>query len=248
MINVSSFNSIGIQAFSDLIDEQLSHNTSATVDMEFITSIVNLCYNKEYIKPLDHDCEIDENKIFQFRFDLGEYLHNQLSADSKEIVQKNIGLWTWISALYFKQLLEPKKNNEYILRSEYRYKIDIDPRRFYRHLIFTSFYIYRTRSKDVSRFFLSILPHISGDLIEQLYSRAEFFMQIPSLVEVALELYLDPKTHKHKTGLTVTGKPGGVKRLAGPVSQQLSMTYDISSMTKNEILDILPNEFDNWKN
>ena len=53
MIDVSSFNSIGIQAFSDLINEQLSHNTSATVDMEFINSIVNLCYNEEYIKPLD---------------------------------------------------------------------------------------------------------------------------------------------------------------------------------------------------
>jgi len=248
MINISSFNSLGIQAFSDLIHNELSHNSKASVDLEFIRNVVNLCYNEDYTKPLGHDCKIDENKVFQFRFEMGKYLHNQLSNDSKEIVPNNIGLWTWISALYFKQLLEPTKNHKFILRSGYRYIFKNEPRRFYRHLVFTPFDIYRARGKSIAKFFLSVAPYYSGDLIEQLYSRATYFMQIPSLVEVALELYMDPETHKLKAGITAKDKPGGAIRLAMQVAQQLSMTYDISSMSKDEILNILPEEFEAWKN
>jgi len=250
MIKVSSFNSLGIQAFRDLINEKritVSHSAPAIVDEEFIESVVALCFDENLTTSLRDKCEIDETKIFHTRFEVGKYLHDQLPKESNEIVPDNDGLWTWISALYFEQLLESKSRNTFKLWSEYRYIFLNELRRFYRHLVFTPFWIYRTRGEDVARFFVSVAPFTGGDAVEQLYSRVEYFVQIPSLVEAALELYVDPKTQKLKAGTTSKNKPGGAIRLAMQIPQQLSMTYDLSSMSKDEILDILPHEFDEWR-
>ena len=250
MIEVSSFNSVGIQVFKDLIAEKritVSHSAPAIVDKEFVESVVALCFDKNLSSPLQGKCEIAERQSFQTRFEVGKYLHNQLPKESSEIVPGNDGLWTWISALYFGQLLESKSRHSFKLWSEYRYIFLNEPRRFYRHLVFTPFWIYRTRGEDVAKFFVSVAPHTGGDAVEQLYSRVEYFVQIPSLVEAALELYVDPKTQKLKAGTTSKNKPGGAIRLAMQIPQQLSMTYDLSSMSKDEILDILPQEFDEWR-
>lgn len=250
MIKVSSFNSLGIQAFKDLIAEKrltVSHSAPAVVDKEFVERVVALCFDNRLSNPLQSKCEIDETRSFQSRFGVGKYLHNQLPKESDEIVPDNDGLWTWISALYFGQLLESKNRNSFKLWSEYRYIFLNEPRRFYRHLVFTPFWIYRTRGEDVAKFFVSVAPHTGGDAVEQLYSRVEYFVQIPSLVETALELYVDPKTQKLKAGTTSKNKPGGAIRLAMQIPQQLSMTYDLSTMSKDEILDILPQEFDEWR-
>lgn len=251
MIKVASFNSAGIQAFKDIIAEQrmtVSHSAPAIVDKEFVEKIVALCFDKNLSSPLPSNCEIDETQNFATRFEVGKYLHNQLSKESSEIGPHNVGLWTWISALYLTQILESKNSHSFKLWSEYRYVFLNEPRRFYRHLVFTPFWIYRTRGKDVAKFFVSVAPYTGGDAVEQLYSRVEYFVQIPSLVETALELYVDPKTQKLKAGTTSKNKSGGAIRLAMQIPQQLSMTYDLSSMTKDEILDILPSEFDEWRN
>ena len=250
MISVSSFNSVGLQAFKDLINEKrktVLHSAPAIVDREFVEGVVALCFDKKLSTPLRGNSEIDVKKTFQTRFDVGKYLHDQLPKESNEIVPDNDGLWTWISALYFEQLLESRSRHTFKLWSEYRYIFLNEPRRFYRHLVFTPFWIYRTRGEDVARFFVSVAPYTGGDAVEQLYSRVEYFVQIPSLVEAALELYVDPKTQKLKAGTTSKNKPGGAIRLAMQIPQQLSMTYDLSSMSKDDILDILPQEFDEWR-
>jgi len=123
-------------------------------------------------------------------------------------------LWAWISALYFDQLLEPKDKTSYKLWSEYRYIFANESRRFYRHLVFTPYWIYWTRGENVAKFFVSVAPFTGGDAVEQLYSRAIYFVQIPSLIEVALELYVDPKTEKLKPGITSKNRSGGAIRLA----------------------------------
>lgn len=250
MVRVSSFNSSGIQAFKDLIDDKrktVSHSAPAIVDKDFVERVVALCYDTKLSSHLQCVCEIDEKKSFQSRLEVGKYLDAQLPNESNEIVPDNDGLWSWISALYFEQLLETKSSNSFKLWSEYRYIFLNEPRRFYRHLVFTPFWIYRTRGEDVAKFFVSVAPHTGGDAVEQLYSRVGYFVQIPSLVETALELYVDPKSKKLKAGTTSKNKPGGAIRLAMQIPQQLSMTYDLSTMSKEEILNILPQEFDEWR-
>jgi hypothetical protein len=240
-----------MEKFDQLINEERSvvrHNQAAEIDDQFVSKIEQLSREAKYTTPLKTDVEVNENQMFATRFEAGRYLNSILPEDSSEISYKNTGLWTWLSALYFRQLVEPKKEHgKFNLWSSPRYVFLNETRRFYRHLLFTPFWICRTEGEVVAKFFVSVAPYTGGDTVEQLYSRAKFFVQIPSLVEAAIDLYVDPKTNKLKSGINSKNKPGGAIRLAMNIPQQLEMTYDLSSMTKDEILEILPDEFDAWR-
>jgi hypothetical protein len=67
------------------------------------------------------------------------------------------------------------------------------------------------------------------------------------IIEAANLLYFDPKQKKPKRGAALTErKPGTLLRFID-VIQQFDLTHDLYSMTGEEILDLLPSEFDEWK-
>jgi len=59
-------------------------------------------------------------------------------------------------------------------------------------------------------------------------------------------LYFDRKTAKPKRGSLMKNSPGTLYRFIDVV-QQLHLTYDLYSMTGEEVLDLLPSEFDRWR-
>jgi hypothetical protein len=66
------------------------------------------------------------------------------------------------------------------------------------------------------------------------------------VLEAALMLYFDPKKRRPKPGAQTPGNPGTVRRLVH-VLQQLDLTYDIYGLSGRQILELLPEEFDEWK-
>jgi hypothetical protein len=62
----------------------------------------------------------------------------------------------------------------------------------------------------------------------------------------AATLYFDYKKNKPKFGAIPKNKPGTLYRFID-VIQQLDLNYDLYSMSRDEILDLLPQEFNKWK-
>ena len=89
--------------------------------------------------------------------------------------------------------------------------------------------------------------HQHGDFSEQLASRMELITN-RSLIEAVDRLYFSPRPDggTTKRGAATRSRPGNVRRLI-VVVQQLDLTYDLYAMTSEQILSLLPSEFDAWR-
>lgn len=70
-----------------------------------------------------------------------------------------------------------------------------------------------------------------------------------SLIEAVDRLYFDPASEeggRPKRGALTRTRPGNVRRLVA-VSDQFDLTYDMYAMSCQQILDLLPAEFDKWR-
>ena len=67
------------------------------------------------------------------------------------------------------------------------------------------------------------------------------------IIEATHMLYYDESTDKPKRGVIVKkNKPGTLYRFID-VIQQLDLNYDLYSMSGEEVLELLPTEFNKWK-
>ena len=70
------------------------------------------------------------------------------------------------------------------------------------------------------------------------------------IIDLAHRLYADRPTRRLKLGVLAGGQnqrpPGGIVRLLD-VLNQLYMTYDIYGMTAEQLLPLLPPEFNRWQ-
>ena len=87
-------------------------------------------------------------------------------------------------------------------------------------------------------------PHQPGDIAEQLASRQELVTN-PSVMEVATRLYINPETGRPKRGAAGRG-PGSARRLAA-VLNQLDLTWDLYGLDPDKLLDLLPEEFNQFQ-
>lgn len=203
--------------------------------------------DNKFSENFQPEITVDENKNFPSRMELAEYL-SKLFRDagvrSKDIIS-NDKLWTWLTYLWFDQIC-PKENGVRKVREIVKYICSSDYKKYYRHFIASTFRIYSTLGKDNSLLFLNRPINDHGDFIEQLASRQEIISK-PNLIKVAHELYLDKTNNKPKRGGSDRKKPGNLRRLI-KVLGQIELTYDIFSMIPEDILKLLPKEFEIWKN
>jgi hypothetical protein len=86
-----------------------------------------------------------------------------------------------------------------------------------------------------------------GDFVEQLMSRQEIAMN-NALIKAANELYWDREKSAPRVGVRLTKHDPGTLRRFVDVVQQLDLTFDLFSMSSQEILDIMPSEFLRFRN
>jgi hypothetical protein len=84
-----------------------------------------------------------------------------------------------------------------------------------------------------------------GDVVEQL-SSVMGIQRNHGIVGTATTLYMDGKTKEIKKGATAKDKPGSVRRFR-EVLKQFELTYDLNGMSKDQILKVLPEEFNTWR-
>lgn len=235
MKKIRILNKEGIEEFKKYINRLNDENHRELPELD----------DKKYSNQYEKDIEIDENKKFESRLDLGAYLSeifNSHNIKKNEVVgQGKEGLWTWLAYVWFDQITNNKSN---LGRLE-RYICDQRWHRYYVHMILGAYYIYESLGRERAKLFLSTPPYVIHDLNDHL-GCYQYIVGYPNIVDVALRLYWDDKENKPKSGIGNKNKPGNIRRFPN-IIRQLHLNYDLYSMPPEKILQLLPQEFDHWK-
>lgn len=186
-------------------------------------------------------------RAFKNRLEAGRFLNELMDAASVQQPERDEGLWTWLTLLYFDEVCPADGNGRRDPQSEARLTPLIDNhQRFYRHLLLGPFMIVRAHRSQPERAIAMLCNPLwkPGEIVEQLASRKELVTN-QAVVDVAKRLYYDSSTGSFKRGAGSSVK-GAPRRLAALLNQ-LDLTYYLYGMTCDEMLALLPKEFDRFR-
>ncbi len=192
------------------------------------------------------DTEVDaEPREFRSRLEIAEHLGRILKSDSASL-RTDAGFWSWLALCWFETLCptvqghwQPGERSRWIAEPD-------DPRKSCRHILAGPFQIYRAHRDDPQRA-MSLLcgpPEHLGPLITMIASRPSL-VTCRAVVGAATRLYYDSAKGRNRQGLG--GKDPGSPRRFADVLSQLDLTWDLHSLTTEELLDLLPSEFDEFR-
>jgi hypothetical protein len=188
-----------------------------------------------------------EDQPFASKMEAASYLNARLASLDRAEVDNNVGLWTWLSLFYFDQVCPPGRHGVREPKEIVRHVLGREFRKYYRHLLAGPCRLLQVHQQN-ARVFLCGELSVHGDFSEQLASRMQFISN-PSLIEAVDRIYYDPSsngTAKPKRGALTRTRPGNLRRFVA-VMQQFELTYDMYAMTGEQILALLPGEFDKWR-
>lgn len=236
MIYIRVFSDLGVNKFRQYIVDLKNNPQTARPDLNVEP------YSTEF-QPL---VEIDENRIFQTKLEVAEYIKNQMdnAGISREGVLENRNLWTWLAYIWFDQLC-PKKNGNLIPRETAKYICSSDYSDYHRHFIASPFSIYSLNERNNSLLFLYNKPYEHNDFIEQIACKQNIISH-GNLIVALHRLYWYESSNRPKRGALSKQQPGNLRRFK-KIIYQLELTYNIYTMSPDEIMNMLPDEFSQWK-
>lgn len=181
-------------------------------------------------------------EYFRTKAEAARYLTMILAKLSSESVERDAGLWTWLSLLFFDSVCNRNQGN-WSVKNDYYYVFEPgNVRHFYRHLLFISWHMLRL-APNFNRLFLSsplaTLPKVISEVAMRLY-----ITRIPAIFEVLDRLYWDEAKNRHKAGITDTRVHAGDLTHRFPVRiRQLEKTYDLMSLNADQLIGLLGDEF-----
>lgn len=238
MQSIRILNRKGEEAFIDYINRV----KAGAPDPPPIESLGRSPYSLEFSPYIEVPVEPSAN----IRLGLGKYLFDLFEANGiqRGDLLSYSGMWSWLALVWFDKLCQtgidglrkPGEISRYVCSSHYT--------DYYRHLAASSwdiYYLYR----DESRLFLWTPLYLHNDFVEQLASRQDIITNKP-LIDVFDRLYWDVTRNRPKRGAQGRNRPGNFRRLLQFI-QQVDLTYDLRAMTAEEILELLPAEYNSWK-
>ena len=194
-------------------------------------------------------------RAFANRREAGEYLSRQLAPLGTARIADNPGLWSWLGMFYFDQTVGRYADGRMqVSASDVAYVIDPSSERrgdsqTHRNRLLAAWDIYTRHGDARAQGLLSEPVWRMEHLADRLLGAVEAYRS-SGVMELANRLYTDPATGRHKPGIAGSGQnqrpPGGIVRLLD-VLNQLYMTYDIYGMTAEQLLPLLPSEFNRWQ-
>lgn len=244
-VHVRTFKPSGLRAFSELLDQLKAFPGQAKWQggTRAYEKSQLLLFEDEYSYSIQEERTIEPDKEFETRFEFGQYLFDVFG---RKALERDTEQLAWLTLLYFDQVCEKKKGSDILkVLSKYRYIPEVNNnRRFYRHLVLTPLLLWQRLGVD-SLFLLSNPLYESSDAVEQLVSRQDFISN-PNAIAVAQELYYDGPRNRIRSGAFSNSKAGNAKRLVRDLIPQLSVNYDMYVMSKDQIIELLPDEFEGW--
>lgn len=197
----------------------------------------------EYSSELEVSIEVEKIE-FSSRYEIGVYLTSKFNCIDIQPYLGHKGFWSWLALFWFDQLAS-KDDDQYSPAKEYNYILSSNYNHRPRHAIFMTWQLVSQYGED-ARFMLSKVPSVRGELTEQLLARQEI-LSSTSAIGVASLLYYDSNTGIFKRGAAARKSAGCIARFMSWI-QQIQRTYDIFSMSKEELYELLPSEFERFQN
>ena len=237
-MKLARLNADGIRRFEQYLDLATAE-PSRLPPFELLTSA-------EMIEALEPTVTV-ESRILDTRLAMAEALDSILESAHARNVERDKGLWTWLTLFYFDSICPPRRDGSRKLRERAAYVPETDNfQRYYRHLLLGPYLIFRANRESPERAmaFLCKQPYIIDDVVAQIAARQEYITN-PGVVELATRLYFDPASRSLKRG--AGGKSGGSPRRLADLLSQFDVTWDLYAMTVEEFLSVLPPEFDRFR-
>jgi len=180
------------------------------------------------------------------RFDAAETLDPIISNAGLEDPALDRGVWCWLSWFWFESLCQTNKTGHRDPKGPERWILDLDYKRYYRHLLAGPWLIYHTHRADPERARALLCTDVNkpGELVGQIAAYQELVSN-PGLVEMVTRLFYDAENQKLRRGHG--GKEAGSARRLVKVLRQLDMIWDLYSTPADEFLALLPTEFDRFR-
>lgn len=240
MPEVRSLNAAGLEKFREFL--------SFIRSGEALAGSPSFMFFDAYALPLHSDVKVEPRK-FKSKLDMVMYLDRLLKPLNRPQVMENEGLWSWLALYWFDQLApadasgrrRAREDHFYILESSGRFSTG-----WYRnnHMLAGPYAIFRLHGLT-SRVLLRGPLHLQTRMLDDIAWRTELITN-RGWMQAVDRLYFNPKTNGQKSGATTASNPGNLRRLIA-VTRQLEMTFDLHGMSGDEILALLPPEFDRWK-
>ncbi len=241
MTKVRVLNEKGIEEFIKFIEEAKKNVESNKPDLN----------TNEFSMEFTPSIEIEENKAFDTRLEMAKYLYEKFeNAGIKRnqiIGEENKGLWTWLAYIWFEQITNKRENIGRIERHVAFYPSSPREKQQRRniHLIYGAYYLYSLLGEENSKIFLLSPPYKIWDTVDRL-GCTEYVIRYPEIVKTAIHFYWDNEKNRPKPNLRDSDKPGNITRFLSLINQ-LELTYNIYQMKCEEIISLLPEEFNDWK-
>jgi hypothetical protein len=188
-----------------------------------------------------------QKKTFGSRYAAAEYLDSLLCNTGVTDLDRDVGLWAWLTLFYFDEVCPKDKTGGRSPKERARYMPEPENhQRYYRHGLLGAYLIFRAHRDEPKRAMALLYQplHIIDDIIAQLAAYQEIISN-KSIIAMATKLYLDPVTGEPKVGARAKG-PGSPRRLAA-VLDQFDVTWDLYAMSLKEFWAVLPKEFDRFR-
>jgi hypothetical protein len=192
-------------------------------------------------EPLDDVASV-ELRSFASRLELGEYLAERLKPLPASQLRFDAGIWDWLSLFYIDALAPRSANGDRDIKQIYRYTLELKNRLWSRHILRMSWMTVIDHG-SAARVMLALPITKQSEVMEQLAGQQEVFGARP-VIEAADRLYWDQQSGALKRG--AQGKAGGTPRRLVRYMRQFRRTYDPPTMTVEQLLASLPQEFERW--
>lgn len=238
MIRLRSLNSDGIEKYKNMLQE-LRDNPSS----EYPSSLLQ---DPRYSKEIEEEIYI-EQRVFKNKKEICTYIAETIQLGRLTKFYFDTGLWSWLSLFYFDQVCSKKTDGTWKIREDYWY-IAAHPKmtyRYYRHCFAYPCRAYIELGSSAEALLLG--PINKNTELAELFGGSKEISYSTNIVRVATKLYLDIRNQKIKRGAGSRNPySGGIRRFT-KVINQLALTFDLETMSFEEIYDILPPEFNVWK-
>jgi hypothetical protein len=235
MTLVQKLNSQGIEYFRKYL-VTLKEKPEATPPFKILT-------DPNYSDAFQDQVKV-ENLEFESRIHMIRYLSNALGSLTTSPEIQGVGLWSWLSLFYFDLVCPQDLDGKRTPGTDCRHILSFGYRYRYTHLLAEPFQIFKMYGEK-GRLLLHGAAHTGTKTLYEIAKRQNFITN-SGIIEALDKLYFDCEINKPKAGALSKVKGGSLLRFID-VIQQLELNYDLYSMTAEEIMHLLPEEFSPWK-
>lgn len=238
MTSIGVFTTIGNKEFSGYIQ-----NLKTNGDTPVPTHILSQSPFSMAFKP---EIEI-ENTIFETRYEFGAYLNSLFETIPRNALMKNEGLWNWLALFYIDQLIPVNSRGGREMGEVARYVYNPRYTKYYLHLVAATWDLYTKFGEDSKLFLFTPINKINK-FIRELAARQNMITNKNLIRAVQMLYWKETQGGKEtiKRGAISKKKPGNLYRFIA-VMNQFDTNYDLYAMKPEDIIRLLPGEFDTWK-